>query len=89
MTPSPSPEEAGWGKRACLTSVLLGPKSTDPNLEAEAPSVAVWLKIQVCAPEIGLVALLPVRRGGRRFGASRLRCPSGLGVVRPTSSSIL
>lgn len=37
------------GEKAYLTSLLLGPKSTDPNLEAEAPSVAVWLE-NSCAP---------------------------------------
>lgn len=76
------------GKSVPASLLLLGPKSTDPNLEAEAPFVAVWLKESEVRPGNRLRCIFACSEGAGTFGAySQLRCPSGLGVVRPTSSS--
>lgn len=76
------------GKSVPASLLILGPKSKDPNLEAEAPFVAVWLKESEVRPGNRLRCIFACSEGAGTFGDySRFRCPSGLGVVRPTSSS--
>lgn len=92
MTPTlPLRKRRGGGKegeKAYLPQYSSLAKSTDPNLEAEAPFAAVWLKEREVRPGNRLRCIFACSEGAGTFGAySRLRCPSGLGVVRPTSSS--
>lgn len=89
-----SPEEAGffWGKGGAESYVLyhllyFGPKSTDPNLEAEAPSVTFWCCEEgYAAPRNSASSCTFAcsegggwEGGGGQLACSRSRCPSGIG----------